>query len=965
MTQTPITPDLIRAALAHVPANLPRDDWARVAMAIKSEYPDETGFDLFDTWSQSAEGYDPKSTRSTWRSIKAGGGVAIGTLLHLAKEHGFALPKGQAAAPAPTQDDLVRRERERAARQQTEQARIAAAHEGAASEAAALWAQASPQGVSPYLQRKGVQAYGLRFAQGGWLLVPVCDGTGKLWNLQRIAPEKPAHGDTDKLFLKGGRKSGLWHWCGNPEGAAVLLVCEGYATGASLHEATGYPVAVAFDAGNLAHVARAVRERFAHAELLVCGDDDVQTHARTGKNPGREKATAAARAAQCGTAFPEPLADGQSDLNDLHQSAGLDAVRACVQAALDAYDAQRRKRAQRGQRQAQAVQDAAGAGDAARPFDRFTVDDAGVWYSPPGEEAGAPRKVCPPLHVTGLARDGHDNQAALLLEFDTPYRSGRRWLMPLAMLSGDGAAYRSALLSQGFMAPTDGKRRAWLTEYLQSRAPAELVRHVPKVGWHGRCYVLPDETLGQSADGERVMFHSEMGIEAKFGQRGTLQRWRDDLARVCVGNTRAAFAVSVAFAGPLLAWASGTTGGGFHFTGQTSIGKTTGFLIAASVWGKGTESDPQSYMQKWRATSNGLEYLGEQHNDCTLILDELGQMENGDAGASAYMLADGMGKARAKGMGGLRQQPTCRLLFLSSGEITLAQQLEAVGKRMKGGQEVRLIPIPAEVREGSALEHFHEFDTGHELAAHIKHHTARCYGVAGRAWLEHLVNHTQGLAADLRTRMDGIEARMVPELAAGQVKRGGRRFALVAAAGEMATAAGLTGWPEGEATRAATACFNAWLDARGGSGSSERADMLRQVRRFLEKFGEGRFSWCHRALDDRVAKTVDRAGFRRMLNRDGEPIRTNSKHLQEFGDTIDPISAEEVSVEYLILPEVFRDEVCKGFDHKAVAQVLKDHGCLVPDKGRAYDTKQRLLGSKSPVRCYRITPSILAFGEAE
>ena len=75
--------------------------------------------------------------------------------------------------------------------------------------------------------------------------------------------------------------------------------------------------------------------------------------------------------------------------------------------------------------------------------------------------------------------------------------------------------------------------------------------------------------------------------------------------------------------------------------------------MATTVWGKGTEKDPDSYMQKWRATSNGLEYQGEQHKDCTLILDELGQMDAGDAGNAAYMLADGMGKTCGKGAGGL------------------------------------------------------------------------------------------------------------------------------------------------------------------------------------------------------------------------------------------------------------------------------------------------------------------------
>ncbi|MBE0588925.1 MAG: PriCT-2 domain-containing protein, partial [Hydrogenophaga sp.] len=268
-TQAPITPELVRAALAHIPANLPRDEWARVGMAIKSEYPDGTGFDLFDAWSASdADRYDKKAVASTWRSVKAGGGVAVATLLHLAKEHGFTLPKNGQAPTAPTAALVAERERLRADRQAQEQADTQARHAKAAEHAAAQWQEASESGASPYLVRKGVQAHGVRFAAGGWLLVPLRDGAGELWNLQRIAPTTPASG-SDKLFLKGGRKSGLWHLVGDlasgdstadATGPAVLLIAEGYATAATLHEATGYPVAVAFDAGNLQHVARALRQ---------------------------------------------------------------------------------------------------------------------------------------------------------------------------------------------------------------------------------------------------------------------------------------------------------------------------------------------------------------------------------------------------------------------------------------------------------------------------------------------------------------------------------------------------------------------------------------------------------------------------------------------------------------------------------------------------------------------------------
>ena len=722
---------------------------------------------------------------------------------------------------------------------------------------------------------------------------------------------------------------------------------------------------MAFDAGNLGHVAKALRNQYPAALLVLCGDDDIQTFAQSGHNPGRDKSTSAARAVRGLAVFPEGLPEGGSDFNDLHVhiggAAGLEAVKRIVNAAIDAQQASKTgaqaTQASKTGKGRTSSRDGQHGPENLNPHDRFTVDDDGVWYTPPGDDGGMPRRVCGPLRVTAMAVNSAGNQAALMIEFDTAHKKGCNWLMPLTTLAGDGSTYRSPLLSQGFMTPTDAKRRGWMTEYLQSRNPSDLVRHVPRVGWAGRCYVLPGETLGENKDGERVIFHSEAGVEANFSQRGEQAQWQQDLSRLCVGNTRVAFAVATAFAGPLLAWAPGTTGGGFHFTGATSIGKTTGFLIAASVWGKGTEKDPDSYMQKWRATGPALEYLGEQHNDCTLILDELGQLDPKEGGMSAYMLADGAGKNRGKAAGGLRAKPSWRLLFLSSGEITLAQHMETIGQKQKGGQEVRLIPIPAEVQPGSALEQYHEFETGHELSGWVQARAARCYGTAGRAWLEHLVANTDGLAKTLATRMDAIEAAIVPESAVGQVKRGGRRFALVAAAGEMATEAGLTGWPAGEATRAAKACFDAWIASRGGTGSSEVTSILRQVRGFFERDGESRFTLWHRTGDDHNAKTINRAGVRRVFHEDGTPYKDIGNVRVDV--PLNTVFEDGGTVQYFVLPDVFTQEVCKGFDPKTVCALLEANDCLVVKEPGRFSIKTKLPGIGA-TRCYCITAAIFA-----
>jgi len=960
--KTNITPELIRSALQFVSANLPRDDWARVGMAIKSEFPDGTGCDLFTEWSATADGYDLKATRSTWQSIKAGGGVGIGTLLHLAKENGYTLPKADQAASKPDPEIAARLARERAERQQAEQARQQAAHAHAASEAVLLWGQASETGESPYLTRKGVQPHGLRFTSDSWLLVPMRDATGELWNVQRIAPAKPADGGTDKLFSKGGRKSGLWHLLGavasDPAGPAVVLVAEGYATAASLHEATGRPVAVAFDAGNLAHVAKALHTLYPAALLVLCGDDDAQTFARTGNNPGRDKATAAARSVRGLAVFPEGLPAGGSDFNDLHQAAGLEAVRCIVEAAIDAHQtsqtaahaAQADATSEASQNKRRKPSGADGAGSD-RAYDPFTVDDSGVWFT--GADQNGKRKppewICSPLQVEAHTRDQDGGGWGYYVVFADPLGIEKRWAMPARMLSADGGEYRAALLNMGLRISTTPRARNLLTQYIQTRAPEEFASCTDRIGWHGTAFVLPRETIGD--DAERIVFQSDNAVENTFKSKGTPEQWRERVGALCEGNSRLVFAVACAFAGPLLRPA-GMESGGFHYRGDSSSGKTTALKLAASVNGGA------SYLQRWRATDNALEAIAAQHSDCLLILDELAQIDPKTAGECAYMLANEQGKARATRTGTPRTRQAWRLLFLSAGELGLADHMAEGQKRTRTGQEVRMADIPADAGAGlGAFENLHGYAGGAAFAKHITGQAQAVYGAPGRAWLAWLTTNAGTLKASIRTSSNALAAQLIPKDSSGQVERVGARFALVGAAGELATIAGLTGWPVGESERAASACFNAWLAARGGNGNGEIVAMLRAVRRFLETHGEGRFAMWHRSADDHAPKTLQRAGVRRMLNADGEPIKTNPDHQREYGERMPAALGEGVSFDYFILSETFRAEVCQGFDYQAVCRVLLDHGCLTPDTGRPFDCRPRLPGI-GKATCYHVTPKI-------
>lgn len=151
-----------------------------------------------------------------------------------------------------------------------------AENDRAARRAAAAWSKCATQGESEYLLRKGVRALGIRFAPSGAAVIPMMDAAGVIHGLQvvRTSAQAKAKRRPEKEFWPAGlAKKGHFHLIGIPQW--IVLVAEGYATGASLHDATQYPVAIAFDANNLAPVAAALHKRYPHAKILICADDDV------------------------------------------------------------------------------------------------------------------------------------------------------------------------------------------------------------------------------------------------------------------------------------------------------------------------------------------------------------------------------------------------------------------------------------------------------------------------------------------------------------------------------------------------------------------------------------------------------------------------------------------------------------------------------------------------------------------
>ena len=204
---------------------------------------------------------------------------------------------------------------------------------------------ADPQ--HPYLAAKGVLPMGLRqfdggpirvppddsrpmpFGRKGDLIVPYCDAEGRVWGAQCIGP------DGRKSLPKGARLAGCFHMIGDPNGARTIAIAEGFSTAATIHQATGLPVAVAFNANNLRPVAEAIKERYPELTQLIAGDNDHRRELEGRPNVGKEKAEEAARQVDALAVFPKFEEHEQgSDWNDFSAVRGDDAVAAEFRRAL-------------------------------------------------------------------------------------------------------------------------------------------------------------------------------------------------------------------------------------------------------------------------------------------------------------------------------------------------------------------------------------------------------------------------------------------------------------------------------------------------------------------------------------------------------------------------------------------------------------------------------------------------------
>jgi phage/plasmid primase-like uncharacterized protein len=335
----------IEAALRHIPATSPRDLWFSILAAIKSEYG-EAGRDLAETWSQTDPSFNAQDFRDVWKSIKPGGGVKIGTLFRVAKQHGW---RDDQPHIKPTAEQIAQRQREADKRTQKENLDLYRKREQAAKTAQTVY-RAAPLAPAnnPYQVRKGVSpepmlkelpaselAKILNYAPqsdgqpltGNILIAPIMQG-GQLASLEFIDESGR------KSALSGGAKAGGYTPLqampkGNGKGL-TLLIGEGLASCMTAKQATGYLAFAALSSGNLLAVAKELRSNYPQADVVILGEllkssGEIDPHA-----------IQAAEAIGARLAVPEfgkERHQEQTDINDFSAKFGADAVQKLIDAA--------------------------------------------------------------------------------------------------------------------------------------------------------------------------------------------------------------------------------------------------------------------------------------------------------------------------------------------------------------------------------------------------------------------------------------------------------------------------------------------------------------------------------------------------------------------------------------------------------------------------------------------------------
>lgn len=579
----------------------------------------------------------------------------------------------------------------------------------------------------------------------------------------------------------------------------------------------------------------------------------------------------------------------------------------------------------------------------------YSSDSCGWYWQPPagkdGEEPPPRLRLCGPFEVVALARDEEGLGWSVILTFIDLDGRRHREIVGRGELAGDGTAVRSRLADAGLeMAPSRAARER-LQGLLGRIATVQRARLVASTGWKNGLYVLPHRTVGAPSR-ETVVFRGRPG-GTYHGEAGSYDAWRAQVAAPMRGNALGLFAIAAAFAGPLLR-DLGAEGGGFHFRGGSSTGKTTLLAVAGSVCGGG---GPMGFSQSWRNTDNALEAVALAHNDGMLALDELRALAPEAAGAAAYALATGATKGRLRADAELRARPTWLVIILSTGELGLAALIGlARGKdKAYAGQELRLIDLAVDMgREMGAWEAIHDAASSAAFSETVKRAAETHYGHALPLFVERFLARKAEMLEAARAIQADFLTTVLNEDDHGQARRGAQRFAVVAAAGEMAALLDVVPWAPGEASGAAAALFRRWAAAFGRTAHREDREAVLTVRRFIERYEGSRFKSLKegQSEEDRLYDEAAHAGSREGEARSLDVAGWKGVHAGH-------------GLVFHFNTETAKTELFAGLDADGALRALKKAGFLISNGGEGRLTNKVSIPGVGKRNFYSVSATIM------
>lgn len=446
-----------------------------------------------------------------------------------------------------------------------------------------------------------------------------------------------------------------------------------------------------------------------------------------------------------------------------------------------------------------------------------------------------PTWVSIPFEVLATADDGRGHGYSIAIRFRALHGQTHTWPIPRALLVTDGHEILNQLYAMGFKAmDKPAKANDHLRSYLNRARPQRQALSVSKTGWAGSRFVLPDQVIGNDSDG--VFYQTDDPRPSPYTVAGSLDGWRDHVAKVIEPYDVPVFSISCAFAAPLLSLFE-IQSGGFHCTGTSTTGKTSAQNWALSVWGK-----PRDLRHTWHGTRVGFELTAAAHSDALLMLDEIGQADPREVGDLIYMIFNEAGRMRGNARLTHRSLPKWQLLLLSSGEKSLQDLMQEASKTPMAGQELRLVQVPVDSGDGCGiLDGLADSGARGALIRAVDDAVSRNHGHPIRVFLSQLTK-TLAHTSDARVQVNALAYRFTEGITSDEVKRAALRFALAGFAGELASQWAVTGWPAGRAAQAAEVLFRRWLSQWGYAARHDETVFLDHLEVWLSGHQTGHFA---------------------------------------------------------------------------------------------------------------------------